>query len=176
MDYFAASEVFQRNVFFTQLKLRVQVHVPPLFQTTICIWEWDFVISPLWKFRQTPRLCKANTFAFMLFILVSTLCLYMIWMQMRHLCLCVQVNHFLKQHSPCSSRQINGFSWVSHWRKATKDVKDVRFRKAVGGKCIIQLEPGLFNLWSVCSHCWLLKVSYGRVCIWMCWQNISNDE
>lgn len=37
----------------------------------------------------------------------------------------------------------NEFSWESHWRKATKDVKDVRFRKAVGGKCIIQLEPEL---------------------------------
>ena len=37
----------------------------------------------------------------------------------------------------------NGFSWESYWRKATKDVNDVRFRKAVGGKCIIQLEPGL---------------------------------
>ena len=30
----------------------------------------------------------------------------------------------------------------SHWRKATNELKEVRFRKAVGGKDIMQLEPG----------------------------------
>ena len=92
------------------------------------------VLSP-WKLMQTPRTISSKHSCITRFVSLFFAC---IWSE----CKCDSV-------SVCTSNlayqraQINGFSWESYWRKATKDVKDVRFRKAVGGKCIIQLEPGL---------------------------------